>query len=79
MMIGDLVKTLRRKQRLLLGQMRANGGETFEGLRHDEAVVEAPAKVRRDDKIERVHVALEQSAREAPQQLVALRSGRNDG
>ena len=71
-MIGDVVKTLRREQCLLLGEMGCDGGGALKGFGHGEAVVKTPEKVRCDGLIERIHVAPEQRAGEALEQLISL-------
>ncbi len=72
MMIGHVVETLRREQGLLFGEVSGNGGGICEGFGHGETVVEGPEKIRRDDPIECVHVAVEQGARKPPEQVVSL-------
>ena len=66
------MKTLCREPRLLFAKMRGNGGCAGEGFCLTEAVVKAPEKVRRDDLVERIHIALEQGARKTLEQGVSL-------
>jgi hypothetical protein len=49
-----------------------DGGGAAQRLRHGKPIVETPQEVRRDHVIERIHIALEQGAREALEQLVSL-------
>lgn len=71
-MIGHIVKALRRKQRLLLGKVRADGFHVREGFCCGRTVVKAPDKIRSDDLVERIDVPPEQRARGFLEQLISL-------
>jgi hypothetical protein len=71
-MIGHVVKTLRRKQRLLLGKVRADGFHVREGFCYGQTVVKAPDKIRSDDLVKRIDVPPEQRAHESLEQLISL-------
>jgi hypothetical protein len=77
MMIGYIVKTLRREQRLLFGEVSGNGHGIRERFGHRETVVKSPEKIRRHYPMERVQITPEQGARERLEEFITFIGGRS--